>query len=233
MPILSIIMPVFNERNTIREILALLECLDLGEFQKEIIVIDDGSTDGSKEILEKEFSFKYKILFHDKNRGKGAAIRTGLKHAIGDFFIIQDADLEYDPQNIKQLLSHLYTNQYDIVYGSRVLNAGKKEYSSYLFHIGGLLITWWTNLLYKTELTDEATCFKLFTRKVLNSINLTCNGFDFCPEFTGKILNSGYKIHEIGISYHPRSRKNGKKIKIHDGLLAFWTLFKIKLLKKT
>lgn len=224
-------MPVFNERQTIKEILTRLESVNLGDVEKEIIVVDDASIDGTREILEKEFSKKHHILWHERNQGKGAAIRTGLAKATGDFFVIQDADLEYDPKEIATLLSCLRSNHYEVVYGSRVLGKGKKEYASYLFHLGGILVTWWTNLLYDTNLSDEATCLKLFTRKVLNSINLTAKGFEFCPEFTGKVLNAGYEIHEVPISYKPRSKKEGKKIKIRDGFIALWTLLKIKLWK--
>lgn len=229
MSLLSVIIPVFNEKNTIRELVQRVENVQFGESKKELVIIDDGSTDGTRAILEKEFASRHHVILHDKNRGKGAAIRTGINAARGNFFVIQDADLEYNPQDLISLLNVLLVNHYDVVYGSRVLGKKRKAYSSFLFHLGGEFITWWTNLLYGTRLTDEATCYKMFTRQVLNSIHLTCNGFEFCPEFTGKVLNAGYSIHEVPISYAPRSKKQGKKIKIQDGILAIWMLLKLRL----
>ena len=232
MATLSIVIPVYNEKNTIRTLLRRVEDIRLLHGEIEIIVVDDGSSDGTRKILTEEFSNKHRVIMHDKNQGKGAAIRTGLAHASGDIFVIQDADLEYDPKDIEKLFAYMQEKKLDVLYGSRVLEKGTKEYSSLLFHIGGTLVTFWTNLLYGTTLTDEATCYKMFTRKAYQSFTLTCKGFEFCPEFTGKALRAGFSIAEIPISYHPRSASEGKKIKPRDGLIALWTLLKIRLWNK-
>lgn len=226
---ISIIVPVYNEYQTIRELVKKVEETTFNrDITKEIIIVDDGSTDGTREILNHEISTRHKVVFHDQNQGKGSSIRSGLAVANGDYFVIQDADLEYDPQDLPKMLDSLQHESYEVIYGSRVLGKKHKRYSSFFFHLGGLLVTWWTNFLYRTHLTDEATCYKMFSRKVLNSINLQCKRFEFCPEFTGKVLRAGYQIHEIPISYHPRSKKEGKKINTKDGLQALWTLFKIR-----
>lgn len=224
---LTIIIPVYNEVGSVREALNRISLVTF-PIPYEVIVVDDGSTDGTREILQNEFSHKYQIIFHQKNQGKGSAIRTGLKRARGNIFVVQDADLEYDPNDLVSMLSVLLNKNYDVIYGSRVLGKKRKKYSSYLFHLGGLLVTWWTNLLYQSSLTDEATCYKMFTQKVLDKIKLTCRRFEFCPELTGKLLKAGFPIHEVPISYHPRSRKQGKKMKIKDGFVAFWTLFRMR-----
>ncbi len=229
METLSIIIPVFNEKLTIREIIRRIESVPFSDVKVEIVIVDDGSVDGTREILQTEFSQKHKILLHEKNFGKGSAIRTGLGAASGSFFIIQDADLEYDPNDILVLLQTLRQEALDVIYGSRVLRSGTKQYSSPIFHIGGLLVTWWANLLFDIHITDEATCYKMFTKKVLDKIHLKCKGFEFCPEFTGKIINAGFTIKEVPIDYHPRGKNQGKKIKIHDGFIALLTLLRIKL----
>lgn len=226
---LSIIVPAYNERNTIGELLRRLQAVQFGnDVRTEHIIVDDGSTDGTRETLE-SFRGQCTVVTHPENRGKGAAIRTGIAHAGGDVLVIQDADLEYDPRDLPSLLHALRDGAHDVVYGSRVLGRPRKAYASYFFHLGGLLVTWWTNVLYGTQLTDEATCYKMFTRHVRDAITLESTGFEFCPEFTGKVLRSGYTIHEVPISYEPRSRIEGKKIRLRDGLVALWTLTKVRL----
>lgn len=230
MTTLSIIVPVFNEIKTIKDILQRLDHVSFPQnIKKEIIVVDDGSTDGTLQWLKKNQSEQHRVIAHEKNKGKGMAIRTGLKEAHGDIFIIQDADLEYDPEEIRFLLDELIKKKEEVVFGSRVLGKGYKTYSSIIFHWGGMAVTSFTNLLFGSHLTDQATCYKMFTKKVLESIQLECKRFEFCSEFTGKVLRAGYKIHEVPISYHPRGKKEGKKIKVKDGISAFWTLIKIRI----
>ena len=232
MSVLSIIIPVYNEYATIAQIIERVVAVNFGQTRKELIIIDDGSTDGTRELLRKRFSDIHTIIFHEYNQGKGAAIRTGLTRAHGDVLVIQDADLEYNPHDFLKMYNALVKNNLEVVYGSRVLDKDEKHYSSFLFHIGGLAVTWLTNLLYGVKLTDEATCYKMFTRKVLEKISLTCRGFEFCPELTGKLLKAGFVIHEVPISYNPRSRREGKKIKIQDGFMALWTLARIRFFGK-
>jgi len=229
--LLSIITPVYNEEQTIAELVRRVEMVDFDEVDVEIVLVDDGSTDGTHDILKK-LRRHHTVLFHEKNRGKGAAVRTGLAKAKGDVLVVQDADLEYDPHDLKRLLNEIKKGKNHLVYGSRVLGKRRIRYSTFLFHIGGTLVTWWTNFLFGTNITDEATCYKMFTRRVLNDITLEANGFEFCPELTGKAINAGYKIKEIPVSYHPRSAKEGKKIKFRDGLEALWALTKVKLLNR-
>lgn len=226
---LSIIIPVFNEKNTIKQILEKVESVDLGNMEKEIIIVDDGSTDGTKEILS-NLQKNYKIIYHNKNMGKGAAIRSGIKEATGDIITIQDADLEYDPNDYKKLVQPIIENKASVVYGSRILNKDNK-YVSLIYGWGGKLVTAFANWLYWTNLTDEPTCYKVFRADVLKNLDLKCRGFEFCPEVTAKTLKAGHKILEIPISYNPRSTKQGKKIKYRDGLIAIWTLLKYKFIK--
>lgn len=226
---LSIVIPVYNERNTILKIFSKIKEIDLGNTGKEIIIIDDYSTDGTREIL-RGLGNEHKIIYHDRNQGKGAAIRTGLKHVTGDWVIIQDADLEYDPNDYIKLLECARENNALVVYGARRAKANLEGgiYSSIYFAIGGILVTWLTNFLYKTNLTDESTCYKMFQTDLLRSIPLRCKRFEFCPEVTAKIAKRGIKIYEIPINYYPRHKKEGKKISWKDGLEAIWTLIKYK-----
>ncbi|MFH1671769.1 MAG: glycosyltransferase family 2 protein [Candidatus Portnoybacteria bacterium] len=228
--VLSIIVPVFNEKNTIADILKKIEEVDLSSlgFKKEIIIVDDYSTDGTREIL-KSLSGEYKIVYHSKNQGKGMAVQTGLKEATGDYVIVQDADLEYDPEDYKGLLKTALKEDAKVVYGSRLLHS-KDNYSHRSFYLGGLFLTWAANLIYGIKITDESTCYKLFETEFLKSLNLKARGFEFCPEVTAKTAKRGVKIYEVPIQYHPRHVKEGKKIKWKDGLVALWTLIKYKFI---
>lgn len=221
---LSIIIPAYNEENTIEEIIKRVSDVEL-PVEKEIIVIDDKSTDKTAEIL-RQIQPKYSLIWAEnpKNMGKGAAIRIGLKKASGDFVIIQDADLEYDPKDYKNLLKPFFEQNAQVVYGSR--NLGKNKHGKLSFYIGGLGVTVATNLICRIKITDEPTCYKVFKRDLLDSLNLQTNGFEFCPEVTAKIAKCGIKIFEVPISYNPRSRSEGKKIKWKDGFVAIWTLLK-------
>ncbi len=226
-PTISIIFPAKNEGNNVKTTLDSLFTVKTNT-NFEAIVIDDGSTDGTREILE-ELKKKYnniKIIFHEKNFGKGTAIRTALKEVKGDIVIIQDADLEYDPNEYPKLIEPILKGETQVVYGSRVLRKNPK--ASTMFYIGGRFISFITNLLYGTKITDEPTCYKVFTAKLLKSINLECKRFDFCPEVTAKIAKMGYKIVEVPISYRPRSVKEGKKVSWKDGIIAVLTLLKYK-----
>lgn len=227
---LSIIVPVFNEKKTIFEILNRIEQVDLAPlgFEKEIIIIDDDSTNGTREILAR-LAAKYKIIYHAKNQGKGAAIRAGLKEVSGDYVIIQDADLEYDPKDYRKLLELALKNDAEVVYGSRHANPENK-FSHPSYYLGGILLNWATNLLYGTKITDESTCYKLFKTETIKSIPLKCQKFEFCPEVTAKIAKRGIKIYEVPINYYPRHIVEGKKIRWKDGAVALWTLIKYKFI---
>lgn len=226
--ILSILIPVYNEKNTILEILKKINEVNLSDlgFGKEIIIVDDGSTDGTRKILNK-LTDEYKVIYLSKNQGKGAAIRSGLKAASGDYVIIQDADLEYNPKDYPALLKPLIKNETDIVYGSRSLT--KNPRSSISFYLGGKLLTFILNLLFRTKLTDISTCYKVFKREVLRNIELEESGFAFCEEVTCKALKKGYRIKEVPINYYPRTRQQGKKVYWEDGLYGIWVIFKYRL----
>ena len=225
---LSIIIPVFNEKSTIEKILDILEKTDLGDVSKEIIIVDDGSRDGTREILKK-YENRHKIVYHERNRGKGAAVRTGLQIMSGDYAVIQDADLEYNPADFKRMLEYVAANNAEVVYGSRRLGKRKSPTAGWQYYLGGLFLTFLTNFLYGTKITDEATCYKMVSRSALEKLNLCSVGFEFCPEITAKIARQKIIIHEIPIDYMPRSRAEGKKIKLRDGFIAVWTLLKYKI----
>lgn len=220
--LLSVLIPAYNEINNIQNI---LEKIGEVKIPMEIIVVDDGSTDGTRELLTKLKSDVIKVVFHEKNQGKGGAIRTAIEHSTGDIIIIQDADLEYDPQDYYKLIPVIESGKEKVVYGSRFLNKQNKH-SYFSFFLGGQVVTWITNILYLQNLTDEPTCYKVFDAKLLKSIKLNCTGFEFCPEVTAKIAKLGYKIPEVPISYYPRSISEGKKINWKDGVEAIWVLFK-------
>jgi len=223
---LSIIIPAYNEKDTVLEIINKIKAVDLGKVMKELIIVDDFSKDGTREILQNIHDKEIKTHYHKKNMGKGMAIRTGLKHVTGNIVIIQDADLEYNPEDYKQLIKPILENKYDVVYGSRVLDKKELKYAYYTFYLGGRLVTFFTNLLYFSNLTDEPTCYKTFKTNVIKNIDIKGERFEWEPEVTAKILKKGIKIHEVPISYYPRDRKHGKKINWKDGIQAIWTLVK-------
>jgi dolichol-phosphate mannosyltransferase len=222
-PILSILIPVFNEEGTIEELIRRVKLADIGEVAKNIIVVDDGSTDSTRQILESVQDVK--VVLHKKNQGKGVAVRTGIAVASGDIIIIQDGDLEYDPNDYKLVIGPILGEKSDVVYGSRRLKKTNQQHSALRFYFGGVFLTFLTNLLYPgAGLTDEPTCYKAFRSSLLKSIELNCQRFEFCPEVTAKVLKRGIKIVEVPISYYPRSVNEGKKIGWRDGLKAIWTL---------
>lgn len=223
---LSVIIPVYNEKNTITEILK--QVIDV-PVDKEIIIVDDSSTDGTREILKdiRRTHKDIRLILKEKNEGKGSAVREGLKHIAGDIVVIQDGDLEYNPMDWIRMLQVIKDKRADVVYGSRIL--GKGEKSSLTFYLGGRLLSFLVNILYGANITDEPTCYKMFKVDVIRSIKLDCKGFEFCSEVTAKVLKKGYKIYEIPISYKPRKIKEGKKIRWKDGVIAIWTLIKYRL----
>lgn len=220
---LSIIVPIYNERETINALLKSLDAIVIPDAEKEIILIDDGSNDGTTGMV-KNFENQYKTLYHAQNLGKGAAISTALKRATGDYIIIQDADLEYNPQEIPKLLTVARGENLPAVYGSRNLGRTKRGYWAYF--LGGKLITSIFNLLYGTKLTDINTGYKLFSRETLLALKLTATGFDFCEEVTARLARAGISIREIPISYKPRTFAEGKKIRFWDGIRGIWAVIR-------
>lgn len=223
---LSIIIPCFNEAQTLLEVLYKIAEVDLGTIAKEIIIVDDGSDQKTKAVL-KSLEDICQVIYLPKNIGKGYAIRQGLKEASGDIIIIQDGDLEYNPRDYPLLIKPLLLGEAQAVYGSRFLKPGNKR-SKYYW--GVKLLTWLTNFLYHAHISDEATCYKVFNAKLLKSIPLSCRGFEFCPEVTAKILRRKIPIKEVPVSYKPRTVEQGKKVRIKDGIIAAWTLLKYKFL---
>jgi len=219
---LSVVIPCYNEKESILEILKRVEAVNL---EKEIIIVDDCSTDGTREVLATLPPERAKVIYRSENKGKGSAIRTGLQQMTGDIVIIQDADLEYDPNDYYELIKPILEGRAEVVYGSRVLGRDM-EISYFRYYLGGRFLSWLTNLLYGANITDEPTCYKVFKADVLKGLDLRCKGFEFCPEVTAKLCKRGYKIYEVPISYHPRSLEQGKKIGWRDGIEAIWTLIK-------
>jgi glycosyltransferase involved in cell wall biosynthesis len=224
---LSVIIPAYNEAQTVARVIDRVLVVKLEGFEREIIVVNDGSTDGTDEVLEQFAhggSDQVTVVHHEQNRGKGAAIRTALEHVEGDLVITQDADLEYDPEEFPKLLALFEDPAVQVVYGSR--NLRKNPRSSWRFYWGGRLVSWVANLLYGSDLTDEATGYKLFRTELLRSLDLQADGFAFCPEVTSKVLRRKIEIHEIPITYQPRGLEEGKKISWRDGLKAVCVLVK-------
>ena len=220
---LSVIIPVFNEQNTIKEIINRVCATKL---VYEIVVVNDGSRDHTKEILAQLENYpELVILHHAKNAGKGAAVITGLKAARGDVFVIQDADLEYDPRDYEKLLAPVENDEADVVFGSR-FSGSKHEGMLFLSEIANRFITFFANLLFGSHLTDVETCYKLFTRPVAERLDLRSRGFELEPEFTAKVLKMGVRIREVPISYDPRGYGEGKKIQWTDGVKTLWILLK-------
>jgi len=227
---LSIIIPVYNEEETVVELLNKVKMQKLpGGIVKEIVVVNDASKDGSKEQIAKVEGVR--VIHHKKNKGKGAAIKTGLSKARGEIILIQDADLEYSPRDYPRLIKPVLAGKAEVVYGSRLKHyplriVGSKRTPLVLHYIGNKLLTFITNLLYRSSLTDMETCYKVFKKEVLRDIKINSNRFDFEPEITAKILKKGIDICEIPIKVKPRGYNEGKKISWRDGFVALWTLVK-------
>lgn len=229
---LSVIIPCFNEVDTIEKIISAVRCAPCEDMQ--IIVVDDFSTDGTRQKLETEISPHGLIdvlLLHDKNQGKGAAIRTGLAAVEGEIVIIQDADLEYDPQEYPKLLEPIIKDMADVVYGSR-FSGGQAHRVLYFWHrLGNAMLTLLSNMLTNLNLSDMETCYKAFRYSVISSFTIEENRFGIEPELTAKIAKTGCRVYEVGISYHGRTYREGKKIGWKDGFRALWCIFKYNLLR--
>jgi glycosyltransferase involved in cell wall biosynthesis len=222
---LSIIMPVYNEQDTLREILTQVRAVALPDVEKEILVVDDGSADGSREILADEAKAgDLRVFYHPQNRGKGSAVRTAIEEATGDILLIQDADLEYDPRDYPTLIQPIIEGRVAVVYGSRFL--GPRKAMLFWHMLGNKFLTLTTNILYNTILSDMETCYKCFRADVIKDIPLRSRRFEFEPEITAKVLKRGHRIFEVPITYYGREYHEGKKITWRDAPLAFWTLIK-------
>jgi len=227
---LSVVIPCFNE---IRTIDAILEAVAAAPFpDKEIIVVDDFSNDGSRERLRKEMPYpNIRVFFHDRNQGKGAALRTGIRQATGDVVIIQDADLEYDPQEYPRLLQPILDGRADVVFGSRFTGHGPHRVVYFWHMIGNRFLTLLSNMFTNINLTDMETCYKAFRREIVQSISIEESRFGFEPEITAKVAKTKCRIYEVGISYYGRTYEEGKKINWKDGLRAIWCIAKYNLFR--
>lgn len=220
---LSVIIPCYNEKSTVAEVIRRVRAVELAD---EIIVVDDGSTDGTRDVLAQiDAGDDLQIIYHPKNSGKGAAVRTGFERAQGEVFLIQDADLEYDPRDYPILLRPIEEGITDVVYGSRFLG-GPRKAMFFWNMVGNRLLTFVTNILYDSIISDMETCYKVFRAEVVKGIPLRSRRFDFEPEVTAKVLKRGYRIYEVPISYNGREWDEGKKITWRDGVVALWTLIR-------
>ncbi|MBN1355066.1 glycosyltransferase family 2 protein [bacterium] len=218
---LTVIIPVYNESRTIRTILDRVRTVDL---PKQIIVVDDGSTDDTAAIVRPFLGEEVMLMRHESNRGKGSAIRTAMPYIQGTYTVIQDGDLEYNPADFVRMLETMEANRARVVYGSRILSHSSMSYLRYW--LGGRGLTFFTNLLFGSKLTDEPTCYKMFETELLKSLDIRSTGFEFCPEVTAKILARKIPVIEVPIEYHPRSIEEGKKIRWRDGIIALRVLMK-------
>ncbi len=229
---LSIVMPVYNEENFIREAVNRVKECDIGDLEKEIIVIDDFSTDSTREILAADIApLVDKVIYKEKNEGKGATIRRGFEHTTGDFVIIQDADLEYDPNEYKDLLAPMLAGKADVVYGSRFAGGQPHRVLFFWHSLGNKFLTLLSNMFTNLNLTDMECCYKLFRKEVLDSITLEQNRFGIEPELTAKVAKGNWRIYEVGISYFGRTYAEGKKINWKDGVQAIWCILKYGLFR--
>jgi len=221
--LLTVIIPVYNEAKTIEEIVRRVQKTGLAN---EILIVDDGSTDGTRDLLAAlDGRDQVRVLFHDRNRGKGAAVRTGVAASHGDVLLIQDADLEYDPREYPNLLRPLEEGLADVVYGSRFLGAARRPILFWNM-VANRILTFVTNILYNNILSDMETGYKVFRRQVVEEMKLRARGFEFEPEFTAKVLKRKVRIFEVPIAFNPRDYEEGKKIKMRDAFIAVWTLIR-------
>lgn len=229
---LSIVIPAYNEKNTIEEIIRRILNVDLKGLDREIIVVDDGSRDGTRDILKNIKGIRY--IFHEKNLGKGGAVKTGFKNATGDILIIQDADLEYDPNEYYEVIKPILEGKTEVVLGDRIqpdkdLRRHKSLY--WISWFGNHIITIVTNILYFNNAGEYEACYKAFTKKLIDSIPIKTNGFEYDNELVCKILKRGYKTINVPIHYYPRSYEEGKKINWKDGFIILWTIVKYRFIK--
>lgn len=224
---LSIVIPVYNEASTVEAVLRAVDVKRLDGWKKQIIIIDDGSTDGTRAKLKK-FESKFTVVYQPKNMGKGAALQVGFAKAVGDIVLIQDADLEYSPDNYETLLDPFKDARVNVVYGSRFLGSHLSTW--FVYEMGNKFVTLVTNILFNTNLTDMETGYKVFRKKVLDGIRITAKRFDVEPELTVKVLKSGYQIYEVPVTYFGRKFSEGKKLTWRDGVVALWTLIKFRFI---
>ncbi len=228
LPTLSVLLPIMNEISTLCQ---LIDTILAVPIDKEIIIVDDGSTDGTTQLLHDKIEGKIpkvSVYYHKTNQGKGMALRTAIPHAIGKYSIIQDGDLEYDPNDYLAIVAAFNKDNVSVVYGSRFMNGFPKM--KLPNRIVNILLSWMVRILYRVPLTDEATCYKAFKTSLLQSIPLKCKRFEFCPEITAKVLKKGFRIIEVPIRYSARTVAEGKKIRWTDGVEAIWTLCKYRVL---
>ncbi len=228
---LSIVIPVYNEKNTLKDI--IMRVKEAPVENKEIVLVDDYSTDGTRELLQNElYKLVDKVIYHDHNQGKGAALRTGFKEVTGDYVIIQDADMEYDPNEYPLLLAPVLAGKADVVYGSRFAGGNAHRVLYFWHSLGNTFLTLLSNMCTDLNLTDMETCYKLFKREIIQSIDIEENRFGFEPEITAKIAHLGCNIYEVGISYYGRTYAEGKKIGWKDGVRAIYVILKYALKHK-
>jgi len=219
-PLLSVVMPVYNERSTVEEIVRRVVAVPL---RIQLVVVDDGSSDGTREILARlQEELGFTLVLQPRNAGKGAALRRGFEEVAGDLVVIQDADLEYSPEELPSLIELICQGRADVVYGSRFL--GRHRVFMFSHYVGNRIVTMLTNVLYNTMLTDMETCYKVMRTEVLRSFTLHSDGFGIEPELTAKIFKRGYRVYEVPITYDGRGYEQGKKITWRDGLVALWVL---------
>ena len=228
--LISVIIPAFNEEQTIEQVVKAVSSLPI---EKQLIVVNDGSTDGTYKVVEElRATYELTVVHCQENRGKGFAIRSGLPHVKGEVVVIQDADMELTPADLSTVVKPFEKQNVQVVYGSRFLK-GQGNASLQNFIANRILATY-TNLLYGCRITDESTGYKAFSTELITRLNLTCEGFEFCPEVTAKILRAGYRIYEVPVSYFPRTKKQGKKLRFwSDGFFAAWTLLKYRFISET
>lgn len=224
---LSIVVPAYNERKTIEELIRRVEAADIGALRKEILVVDDGSSDGTRDLLARIPDIHY--IFHQSNLGKGGAVKTGFRYATGDIILIQDADLEYDPNDYRAMIQPIIDQKTEVTLGVRIQpkrDARRQKSLYWLSWVGNKLITWTTNWLYWNNAGEYEGCYKAFTKRLLDSIEVTTNDFDFDNELVCKILRKGYRTVDVPIRYYPRNYEQGKKIHWQHGLKILWTIVK-------
>ena len=223
---LTIVIPVYNEKDTLEELCQRVVAVALDEIEKEIILVDDGSTDGTHDILKKFEDEGYRVIYQEKNQGKGAALRTGFEQATGDIVIVQDADLEYDPTEYPKILQPIIDGRADVVYGSRFVGDAPHRVLFFWHYMGNRFLTLLSNMCTNLNLTDMETCYKAFRREIIQQVNIRENRFGFEPEITAKVARMKVRIYEVGISYFGRTYEEGKKIGWKDGVRAFWCIIK-------
>lgn len=224
---LSVVIPVYNERQTVSELVRRVQSVDLDGVDLEIIIVDDGSTDGTRDILKTEIEPHVDhVIYHDTNQGKGAALRTGFRNCTGDFAIVQDADLEYNPTDFPKVIAPLMDGRADVVYGSRFKGEGAHRVLYFWHYVANVLLTLLSNMFTNLNLTDMETCYKAFKTDIIRQIDIEQNRFGFEPEITAKVARMKVRVYEVGISYSGRTYEEGKKIGLKDGITALWCIIR-------